>query len=60
MKENGFSLKQLSRATNTPFYTITYLRLLGRLPLIKEPTGKGCRAIYHHRCIEILQLYNNR
>ena len=60
MKENGFTLKQLAQATNTPFYTITYLRLLGRLPLIKEPTGKGSRAIYHPRCLEILQLYKNR
>ena len=60
MKEDGYTLKQLSQATNTPFYTITYLRILGRLPLIKEPTGKGSRAIYHPHCIEVLKLYRSR
>ena len=51
----GLSLKELSRITNQPYYRITYLRRIGRLPLIKDADGKGSVALFHPDCIDILK-----
>ena len=52
---DGLSLKELSIITNQPFYKITYLRRIGKLPLIKDANGKGSIALYHPDCIDILK-----
>ena len=51
----GLSLKELSEITNLPYYKITYLRRIGRLPLIKDADGKGSIALFHPDCIDILK-----
>ena len=52
---DGLSLKELSIITNQPFYKITYLRRIGKLPLVKDADGKGSNVLYHPNCIDILK-----
>ena len=56
---NGLTRKELAKATGVPFYTIKYLRELGRLKIIKDSNQRGVPVIYHPDSIKIIQRHIN-
>lgn len=54
---NGLTRKELAKAAGVPFYTIKYLRELGRLKIIKDSTQRGVPVVYHPDSIKIIQRY---
>ncbi len=54
-KQIHLTRKQLQKETGVPIYIITYLNACGRLPIIKESTGKGIPTLYHPDAIKIIK-----
>jgi hypothetical protein len=51
--------KELMEATGVKHYTITYLTLTGKLPLIRKATGKGSITLYDPAAQTVLERYKN-
>ncbi|MBL6992216.1 MAG: hypothetical protein ISR65_20695 [Bacteriovoracaceae bacterium] len=52
--------KDLMRETNCPHYTISYLTLTQRLPIIHKADGKGDVNLYHPDAVDIIKHYLSR
>jgi len=49
--------KELVKATGAPFYIISYLRDLGRLPIVKESSGRGNPNLYDPAAVDVVRDY---
>ncbi|GEM_PF-952662 len=54
MEEKTLTRRQLMDRTGAPSYVIDYLRVNGRLPLIRKPKGSGDYALYAQKCVRIV------
>ena len=54
-KSEQLTLKTLTESTGAPFYTIRYLYLCQRLPILKDTEGRGNPIIFHPDSIEIVK-----
>jgi hypothetical protein len=57
MSETGYTRKELIEMTGIAYYNLTHLRLTKKLPILKEPTGRGIPTIYHPNAIAVIKHY---
>ena len=57
MSETGYTRKELVDMTGIPYYILTHLRLTGKLPILKETTGRGIPTIYHPDAVTVAKHY---
>jgi len=48
------TIGELSKQTETPYYKVQYLDRLGKLPKVKESTGKGNPSIFAPEAVQIV------
>ena len=54
------TIGELSKKTETPYYKVQDLDRLGKLPKVKESTGKGDPSIFAPEAIQIVLDHINR
>ena len=53
--DSGLTLKQICGRTGAPFYIVKYLNLLGRLPVVRESSGRGYPTVFHSDSIDVVR-----
>ena len=54
---NGLTRKQILEKTGCPYYLLSHLRLTGRVPVIREPKGRGDSVIYAPEAVQVVRKY---
>ncbi len=54
-KKQGLTLKEVSKETGAPYYTIQYLSKCNRLPKLKESSGPGYPNLFHPDAVKIVK-----
>ncbi len=57
---SGLTPKALCEESGAPFYTVKYLHALGRLPVLRESSGRGYPTIFHRDAITIVRQHMAR
>lgn len=58
-ESTGITRKKLVQLTGCPIYIYAYLRDLGRLPVMKETTGRGVSTVYFPEAVDVVKSYLN-
>ena len=49
--------RELTKATGVPYHRIDYLRMTGKLPIVKKSSGQGRPTYFHPSAIAIIKAY---
>ena len=49
--------RELTKATGVPYHRIDYLRMTGKLPIVKKSSGQGRPTYFHPSAIVIIKAY---
>ena len=49
--------RELTEATGVPYHRIDYLRMTGKLPIVKKSSGQGRPTYFHPSAIDIIKVY---
>ncbi|MBC8550339.1 MAG: MerR family transcriptional regulator [Candidatus Brocadiales bacterium] len=52
--QTHLTIGELSKQTQTPYYKVQYLDRLGKLPKVKESTGRGDPSIFAPEAVQIV------
>lgn len=58
--QRPLTIGELSKQTKTPYFVCQYLDRLGKLPKVKESTGKGDPSIFAPKAVQIVLDHVNR